>query len=505
MANYYASSFSWGVLAKILNSIFGVISVPLLLSYFKVENYGVLTLATSVNAYMHLLDLGMHVGAVKFFSQWIYEKKVTLLDSVVRTSVSFYGIIGIINAGILIILALWGRNFFSISDTQFELLQKFLWISAFFAIINWIGAVFSQLLTAAQKIAFVHKMMCFVAAFKIALIYLTIYGKFSIEFYFFFFSFFLAVLVVPYAYLSKKMHLVTSLFPKFDWANFKIILIYSLSIFVLSFFQMCAASSRPIILGMFASSAAIAVAHYNIVQLLPSFILSINGILSSLLLPKASVIVAKKDNIAELTAYIKNGSKISTILCMCLCMPILLCAKGLLAFIVGAEYIELSFWLDFAIIAFCLNLPTSVCNSLVLAIGKTKPLVWATAIFCVISIFLNAFLAPHIGMGSAILAYFLYVMGIIIFNYLYYYPTLLQLNKGVIISPIVVPILLAIIPTVLLYYIFTFVDYSTKSRFECLPWIFLIGGLWYMLYVLLLLVFKQIPPSLMKRIKLKDC
>lgn len=492
MSNYYVSSFIWGVLAKVLNAVFGVLSVPLLLSYFKVENYGILTLATSVNAYMHLLDLGMHVGAVKFFSQWIYEKKHLLLDKVVRTSISFYGVIGIINTSVLIVLAIFGRNFFNVTDNQFLLLQKLLLISASFSIVNWLGAVFSQLLTAAQKIAFVHKIMSVSVVCKIALIYVTIYFHLSIELYFVLFSFFLAVLLIPYAILSRRLNLISSLKPCFEWNEFKIVLIYSLSIFALSFFQMCAASSRPIILGMFASTAAVAVAHYNVVQLMPSFILSVNGVLASLLLPKASVIVSQKDDIDKFEKFILNGTKISTILCMSLCLPIILCSKGLLAFVVGSEYIHLSFWLSLAVIAFCFNLPTSVCNSLVLAIGKTKPLICATAILCVLSISLNIILAPQIGMGSAIIAYFVYVITIALYNYFFYYPKLFNIKTSTLIFPMIKPIIFGVIPTILLYMLFHFVDYSALNRLQCFGWFLLIGGLWYILYGVLLLIFKEI-------------
>ena len=68
--HYYISSFFWSTLSRGLNAILGFVTVPLLMGYFGKAEYGILTLATACNGYMHLLDLGMNTGAVKFFSQW---------------------------------------------------------------------------------------------------------------------------------------------------------------------------------------------------------------------------------------------------------------------------------------------------------------------------------------------------------------------------------------------------------------------------------------------------
>ena len=77
--NYYISSFFWSTCAKILNALFGFISIPLLLGVYGKSDYGILSIATACNGYMHLLDMGMNVGAVKYFSQWKVEGKKDLL------------------------------------------------------------------------------------------------------------------------------------------------------------------------------------------------------------------------------------------------------------------------------------------------------------------------------------------------------------------------------------------------------------------------------------------
>ena len=92
---YFLSSFFWSTLSKVLNAVFGFVSVPLLLGYFGKADYGLLSIATACNGYMHLMDLGMNTGAIKFFSQWEAEGRRDLIFRVSRTNVTFYFIISL--------------------------------------------------------------------------------------------------------------------------------------------------------------------------------------------------------------------------------------------------------------------------------------------------------------------------------------------------------------------------------------------------------------------------
>src|SRR6185312_1588404 len=121
---YFASSFIWVVVAKMSDATVKFFTIPLMLHYFGKDNYGILILAISTNAYMDLLDMGINTGAIKYFSQWIGEKKYALIHTVSRTSMSFYLIIGIINSLILLLLAVFGKHLFNITELQFLVLRK---------------------------------------------------------------------------------------------------------------------------------------------------------------------------------------------------------------------------------------------------------------------------------------------------------------------------------------------------------------------------------------------
>ena len=184
--NYYVSSFAWSTISKILNAILGFISVPLLLGYYGKTEYGLLSIATACNGYMHLLDLGMNTGAVKFYSQWKTEDKIDKIYKVARTNISFYLAIASINILLLIILAFFGEPLFSISHTEFIQLRSCLFILALFCILSWETTVFNQLLIADKQMSFTMQIQCIQIVLKGVAVLFAFLANLSITTYFFY-------------------------------------------------------------------------------------------------------------------------------------------------------------------------------------------------------------------------------------------------------------------------------------------------------------------------------
>ena len=288
--NYYVSSFFWSTLSKILTAIVGFISVPLLLGYYGKAEYGILSIATACNGYMHLLDLGMNVGAVKFFSQWKAEGKIDKVYRVARTNITFYGIIALINVIGLIALALFGESLFSVTYAQFSQLQACLIIIAIFSALSWGATTFNQLLIADKQMAYTMQIQCILALLKGLLIAMVFMFDMSLTTYFFLLTAAMSLLIFPYMSRCKSFKLIDSFKPAMYWTDFKIVMTFSLSIFALSLFQMSATQTRPIILSIFANDGASVVADFRIIEVIPHFVIMICGTLSSIFLPKTSEI-----------------------------------------------------------------------------------------------------------------------------------------------------------------------------------------------------------------------
>ncbi|MEP6584173.1 MAG: hypothetical protein ABJA90_07890 [Ginsengibacter sp.] len=481
---YFAGSFLWSVISKLTDAAVKFFTIPLMLHYFGKDNYGILTLAVATNAYMNLLNLGINTGAVKYFSQWIAEKKYALIHSVSSTSVSFYLIIGVVNSIALIVIALFGQHLFHISPQQFSLLKTMFFIMAFYAIINWSTSVFNQLLIANERITFIQQINIIKSIANLLLIYLTTRFSLSLLNYFILFSTLNSVFVIPYYLKARNSNLIRTFLPGKDWKNFKLIYRYSLSIFAMGIFSFTATQSRPIVLSMFNNSGAGILAEYRVIEVFPIFIISIGAMIITILLPITTKLVQQKqhEKIAEM-AY--KGTGITSILVCVLCFPIMINSRDILTLYVGEKYGFLAPWLSLWVFTIILFLHNSPVASLVLSTGKTKMLVYSSAIACVTSIIINAFMAKAYGVGSAVLGYLIYIVIQMSFYYLYFNTKILNLESIKVFKAFAIPTLIAFIACLPLY-IF---------KFDSLPVLLIVlikAVIWILLFFAMIFIFKII-------------
>ena len=491
--NYYISSFAWSTISKILSALLGFISVPLLLGYYGKTEYGLLSIATACNGYMHLLDLGMNTGAVKFYSQWKAEGLTDKIFRVARTNISFYLVIASINTLLLILLAIFGESLFSISHNEFLQLRSCLFILALFCIISWETTVFNQLLIADKKMTFTMQIQCVQTFLKGIAVLLVFLADLKVTTYFFYITAIVALAIIPYAYKCKKNNLIDSFKPAWYWKDFKVVITFSLSIFALSLFQMTATQSRPILLSMFSINGATAVADFRIIEVIPQFIIMIGGTFSGIFLPKTSEMVARNDE-AAMHSFAYKWTTYTTIIVSILCFPFILGSKEILSAYVGNEYSYLSKWLVIWCLTVLVQMHTTPGNALVLAHGKTKLLVIVTAIACLISMILNVWLCKYYDVGSAIIAYFLYTVTIIGLYYVSFYKKLLRLNRWLLFKCFAKPTLISVIVFAIVLLIPIQLDFAGQIN-ERLAYIivFIIKALlWFIPYIMLLSLFKII-------------
>lgn len=427
-SSYYISSFVWSTAAKVLTAVVGFVTVPLLLGYYGKAEYGLLSIATACNGYMSLLDLGMNTGAVKFYSQWKAEGNIPKIFRVARTNITFYIFISAVNIALLLLIAFFGENLFAVQHDQFITIRRCLFVICLFSVFSWVTTVFNQLLIADGQMAYTMKVQCLQALLKAAAVALVFIADFDITEYFFLVTAIVAMALLPYACRCKRCRLIDSFAPSWHWGDFKVVVTFSLSIFALSLFQMTATQSRPILLGMFASNGATAVADFRIIEVVPQLIIMIGGTFSGIFLPKTSQMVAQNDTKAMHEFAYKWTTYTSVITAM-LCFPFILCAGDVLTAYVGKSYAHLAIWLQIWCVTVLVQMHTTPGNALVLAYGKTKLLVRVTAAGCICSMALNIALCKYFEVGSAIIAYFIYVLFIIGLYYAYFYKKLLQLSR----------------------------------------------------------------------------
>lgn len=492
--SYYASTFFWTCFQRILNAIVGFISVPMLLSVYGKADYGIISIATACNGYMHLLDLGMNTGAVRFFSQWRTNGQSELINRVARTNITFYLIIAVINAVGLLIVAFVGEGWFSVSQDEFLKLQKCLIILAIFCVFNWSATTFNQLLVANKMMSYTLQLQSVISLLKIILVGSVIVFDISLTSYFFILTLIISLLLFPYADRCKRLGLIDSFKPSFHWDDYRVVLTFSLSIFALSVFQMTATQSRPIVLSIFACDGAEAVADFRILEVVPQLIIMIGGTFSGIFLPKTSEMVATGDK-KEITKFAYKWTTLTSVLACVLCFPFMICARNVLIAYVGSEYEHLSSWLVIWCVTVLLQIHTTPGNSLILAYGKTKLMVYTTIVSCILSIIVNAFLCQRFAVGSAVIGYLIYVVIQIALNYLYYYKKLLNLSRMHMSLKFIFPVIMAFIVALPLYFWdleFILAPYLQNDRLLQLSVCVAKSAIWFIPYLLLLQLTKTV-------------
>lgn len=483
-SNYYLKSFFWSTLSKIVHAIVQFVSVPLLLSYFGKSNYGLITLAISVNAYMQLLDMGVNTGAVKYFSEWIDLKKYNLIDSVARTSISFYGFVGLINAIILVIISFYGMSLFAITAQQVGVLRNMFLILSLFSILNWSSSVFNQLLTANEELYFVQQVNTIRSILSLIVIGITIVFEWDILLYFFWFTFVNTIVFIPFYIRSKRQGLVKSFIPAREWKEFLIIFRYSVAIVAMAIFQVSAVKLRPIILSIFSSEGTSILSDYRIMETLTLFVISIGGVFISIFLPKTSKLLIKGDY-TKVASFTYTATRYTSIICVCLTFPFIICGTEIFSLYVGQEYIYLKNWLSLWMLMILFSLHNSPVSSLVLSSGKTKMLVYSSALACIISLIVNAILCSGMGVGSAVIGFSIYIIIQMSFYYFYFNNKILKLNSWKVFKSFIIPVLLGTSVALLLWKI----DVRIDNLFLL---IIIKSGIWLLLYALLLVISKVV-------------
>lgn len=171
----------WSTIVNIVNAMYGFIAVPILINHFGKAEYGLIGLAMSVNVYMNLMDMGFSSTNVRFFSTWLTQGKHERLLKGFQTSLSFYSVIGLINAIVLIAVALFSDSIFNVTTEQNIILKHLFYILAISAFCQWFSSCFDQIIKATENVAWIQKRTLVTKILMILVLGATVFFDLSIE------------------------------------------------------------------------------------------------------------------------------------------------------------------------------------------------------------------------------------------------------------------------------------------------------------------------------------
>jgi O-antigen/teichoic acid export membrane protein len=420
------SGVIWSTLTNVVGALYGFIAVPILIQYFGKAEYGLIGLAMSVNVYMRLMDMGFSSTNVRFYSKWLTEKQILRLKSGFQTSLSFYGIIGLLNATILLVVAYFSHSLFNVNDEQDVILKNLFYILAVVAFCNWFSSCFDQLIRATENVAWIQKRTLFTKILQIIVLAITVWCNLSIELYYALTCLAtLSIVPVSIGKIRKETPFV-SLLPNFDKSVFLEMLPYCLNVFSLNLFHFSFLYLRPVFLGMRGTMES--VADFRVLNGIASMVMMLGGAFTAILLPSSAKVVAKKDREAYYRLAYDGTKYISILNCFC-CFGMMSVASEVITLYVGVSFLYLVPWLNLWLLCTLATHHNQAISSLILAGTDLRPLSYSTAIFSVVGLIITWILIPSYQIGGVCIALLVFNSLHIGFYYLYYWPRRMQINS----------------------------------------------------------------------------
>lgn len=432
------SGVIWSVLTNLVNALYGFIAIPLLIGHFGKAEYGLISLATSVNAYMQLMDMGLNSTNVRFFSNWMAKGDDDRLRKLFSTSNAFYGFVGIVNAIILLVVYCLADTFFNVTPEQCVILKRLLLILMAAALVNWYTSCFTQIIQASENVAWTQKRTLFTKCLLVVNLVLTIQFDFSITLYFL--NTVLCVwLILPFVVRKVRSVAPAVTFrPSFDWNVFKEILPYSLNIFSFSIFSFSYNHLKSVFLGV--QGTLESVTDYSVINSISALCSMVCGVFLTAMLPSASKSIANKDEKAYYRiAY--NGTKYITFFVTFCVFGLMSISTDLLLVYVGPDFLYLKKWLNILLLTLLGNHILGI-SSLILGGENIRPLSRMTAVSSTLGLLVAWFAIPYYQVGGVVIATVVYCIGQQCFYYIYYFKNIMRLDIGMLLFKIVIPIFL---------------------------------------------------------------
>lgn len=284
-----------------LNSIVGILYTPYMLRMLGQSEYGIYSLATSIIAYLGIMDLGFGNAIIRYVAKFRAEGDTEKQANLLGMFSCIYIVIGVLTLPIGVIFGINTEVFFHTTLSTYELEQTriIIYLLAFNLSITFLFNVYSSAITAYEDFVF-QKIVQIIRIIlnTVVMIVLLYYGYKAIGLVVCQTIFNIFTQVLNWYYFKYKLNIKVK-FGHFNWNLFKEILSYSVWIFVAAIIDRLYWSTGPFILG--AEVGSIAVAVFSVAMSLEHIFLSFSTSISSALFPRVTKMVAKEVSSKEIS------------------------------------------------------------------------------------------------------------------------------------------------------------------------------------------------------------
>ena len=415
----------------IVNTLIQLLYTPLLIRKLGQSEYGLYSLVASIISYLTIMDLGFGNAIIVYTSKYRAQGKKEEEKILHGMFNLVFKIIGIVASLLGLVLYFNVENIFGGKMTSLELekMKIMMLILSFNLFLTFFFAIYNSIISAYERfkfqkiIAIIHSLLT-----PLLMIPLLFWGYKSISLCIIITITNLITLISNYWFCKKKLN-INAKFIGFDKELFKVILSYSIWIFLNIVVDKANWSVDNFVLG--AVSGTIAVSIYSIAATLNQMFISLSTAISSVLLPKISKLVANKVTSKALTEEMIKVGRLQNYVIFLMCSGLVLFGKDFIKIWAGNGFEESYYVALLLIIPICVPLIQNTGLSIMQAMNKYKFKSISTAIMAIINIIISIFLAKKWGATGAALGtcLSLIICNIIIINIYYYKSIKLDIIK----------------------------------------------------------------------------
>mgnify|MGYP004629878173 CR=1 FL=1 len=409
-------------LSIIINTIIQLLYTPLLIRMLGQSEYGLYSLVASIIGYLTVLDLGFGNAIIVFTAKYREQKKYEEEKKLHGMFRIIFFIIGIIAAFLGLILYFNINNIFgkSMNSTELQKMKIMMLILSFNLMFTFSFSIYNSIISAYEKFVFQKLLSILSIILKpIIMIPLLFMGYKSIVMCIVITIVNVFILILNYLYCKNKLKISTK-FSGFDKEIFKVILGYSIWIFIGNIVDKANWSVDNFVLG--AVSGTVAVSVYSIAATLNQMFISLSTAISGVMLPKMSKLVASKASNEELTNEMIKVGRLQNYVIFLMCSGLVLVGKEFIKIWAGKGFEESYYVSLLLIIPMCVPLIQNLGLSIMQAMNKYRFKSISTAIMAIINVVISIFLSKKWGAVGAALGtcLSLVVCNIFIINVYYY-------------------------------------------------------------------------------------
>ncbi len=322
----------------VANIVIGILYTPFMLRQLGAQEYGLYSLATSLIAYLTLLDLGFGNAIVRYTSKFRAEGKQQEQSEMFGMFVRLYLIIGLlallIGAALMLnVDVIFGGAMGGVELVRLRIMVGLMALNLAF---TFPLSIFGSIITAYENFVF-QKVVNLIRAVlnPLVMVVLLVVGYKAIALVVATTIFNLVTLLLNYWYCRKRLD-VNIIYGKFNWSFLREVAIYSLWIFLSVIMDKIYWSSGQFVLGVFHGSVSVAV-YAVAIQLLMLYTMFSTAI-SGVFLPKVTAMVARGDSQHEISDLFIRTGRLQYIILSFILTAFILLGQPFVTLWAGAEY-----------------------------------------------------------------------------------------------------------------------------------------------------------------------